>query len=184
MKNGFVLAEFVIALPLLILLLLPLGKMTFQLFQSAKIQVADYVLETDAQRVLERITEDARAAKSVEVKRVTGDSQMYEIFFRYYVPNDRTPSMIAVKAARRYTVGATQTHGYHVYAERQKDGSKVNPISGGNFFGDTTVTQLKFSELSENVLHITLEMQSVTTDRKIKLDTAVFMSACEEKIGL
>ena len=183
-KNGFVMAEFVIALPLLILLLFSLGSMTFQIFKLAKAQVADYVLETEAQNILNRITEDARAAYSVKVKSAVGGGKIDEIFFNYCTVTNSPQMMAALKTPRRYTVGATGSHGYHVYAERQEKGAKSNPISGGNFFGDTTVTLLKFSEPSENVLHITLELQSTMTDRKFKVNTSVFMPACKEKVGL
>lgn len=184
MKNGFVLAEFVIALPLLILLLFSLGQMSFEIFQLSKAQVADYILEIEAQRILERISEDARAAQSVKVRKAVGGGELYEIFFNYHIATDTSKMMIALKTPRLYTIGSTETHAFHVYAERQDNGPKTNPISGGNFFGDTTVTQLTFSEPAENVLHITLEIQSQVTDKKFKVSTAVFMSACEVKDGL
>jgi len=180
MKNGFVLIEFVIALPLLILLLFALGKLTFELFQMSRVQVADYVLETETQRILDRIVEDAKAAKYVEIKKVRTNEefQLYEIFFEYQVATSAQPMAVAVRAQRLYTPSAMAGHGYYIYAERQQHGNKSNPISGGNFFGDTQVTQLKFSVPSDKVLHITLEMRSSLTGRKIKLNTSVYMSAC------
>ena len=200
MKKGFVLAEFVIALPLLILLMFALGQTTFKIFQSAKIHAADYVLENEAQEILNRISEDARAAKTVAVKTAIGGKEIQEIFFNYHVlGNDLKPAkdyfkdktfesnilkVVDLIYTSRYTVGATEGHGYYVYAERKANGAKVNPISGGNFFGDTTVTKLKFSQPSENVLHIELEIQSLETDKKFKVSTAVFMSACERKSGI
>ena len=199
-QNGFVLAEFVIALPLLILLLFSLGQMTYKIFSIAKTQSADYVLENEAQRVLERITDDAKSAHSVEIKQAIGGKEIQEIFFNYHVlGNDLKPAkdyfkdktfessilkVVDLIYTSRYTVGATEGHGYYVYAERKANGAKVNPISGGNFFGDTTVTKLKFSQPSENVLHIELEIQSLETYKKFKVSTAVFMSACERKSGI
>ena len=184
MKNGFVSVEFMIALPLLILLLFVLGRMTLQLFQMTKIQVADYVLETEAQNILKKITEDAKAAHSVKVKSAIGGGKIDEIFFSYHTSADYGGMIAGLKTPRRYTVGAAENHGYYVYAERQETGAKVNPISGGNFFGDTIVTELKFSEPSENVLHISLEMQSLLSKKKFKVNTSVYMSACKEKVGL
>ena len=65
---GFVFIEFVIALPLLILLLYALGTLTLTTAKIAREQVQDYVLETEAQEIIDRITQDARAAYSVEIK--------------------------------------------------------------------------------------------------------------------
>ena len=63
-----------------------------------------------------------------------------------------------------------------------------NPITGNNYFGETRVTQFKFSqpknkisgEPLKNVLHITLELESEITHHKIKISTAVYMPSCEE----
>lgn len=182
--QGFVLVEFAISLPLLILLLYALGQMALQISKFSREQAADYVLEYEAWDVLQKISEDARAAYSVEVHEAVGGGELYEIFFNYNVASDAQRMMTAVRVPRRYTVGATSTHGYYIYSERQQGGAKVNPISGGNFLGETSVTQLKFSEPSENVLHITLELQSAETGKKFKVNTSVYMSACEVKIGL
>lgn len=65
-QRGFVLIEFVIALPLLILLIYSLTQMIIQTSRIIKNQVADYVLQNEAHEILEQITRDARAACSVE----------------------------------------------------------------------------------------------------------------------
>ena len=200
MKKGFVLAEFVLALPLLILLIFSLGQMSLKIFSLAKEQAADYVLQTEAQEILERISEDAKAAQSVEVKKAVGNADIQEIFFNYRVlGNEVKPArdyfkdetfnssrldIVNLIYTSRYTVGLGNEHGYYVYAERKHKGSTPNPISGGNFFGDTTVTRLNFSQPVENILRVELEMQSMVTDKKIKVVTEIFMAACEEKIGL
>lgn len=184
MKNGFIFVEFLIALPLLILLLFSLGSMTLQIFQMTKIQIANYILETETQKIIKNISEDAKTAQSVKIKKAIGDANIYEIFFNYRTSITESGIITILKTPRRYTVGKTETHGNYIYRERLEDGPKVNPISGGNFFGDTIVTELKFSEPSENVLHISLEMQSLISKKKFKANTSVFMSACEEKIGL
>ena len=196
-QNGFVLAEFVIALPLLILLLFALGQMTFKIFHIARSQAADYVLETEAQEVLERISEDAKSAYSVEIKQAVGGKEMQEIFLNYRVvgnnlkkelfknksavgfTTDRNDTLILIHT-HRYTVYLPQNSGYRIYAERKEDGAKVNPITGGNYFANTTVTKLKFSQPKEKILHIELELQSVDTGKKFKVSTSVFMSACEK----
>ena len=183
MKKGFVLAEFVIALPLLILLMFALGQTTFKIFQSAKIHAADYVLENEAQEILNRISEDARAAKTVAVKTAIGGKEIQEIFFNYHVVGNAVGREISILIyTHRYTVSHSQTGGLHIYAERKKDGSKTNPITGDNFLGDTSVTKLKFTQPKENILHIELEMESLVTGKKFKVSTSVFMSACENVV--
>gem|GEM_PF-2003875 len=192
-QKGFVLAEFAIALPLLILLLFALGNMTYKIFSIARTQSADYVLENEAQNILQRISDDAKSAHSVEIKQAVGGKELQEIFFNYHIlGNGLTPKkdyfkntsvneaeILDLIYTHRYTVYLPEKGGYRVYAERMKNGSKTNPISGGNFFGDTTVTKLKFTQSKEKILHIELEMQSLVTEKKFKVSTSVFMSAYE-----
>ena len=198
MKNGFVLTEFVIALPLLILLLFSLGQITFQIFHFAKTQAANYVLQTEAQEILERISEDARAARTVEIKKAVGNQEdIQEIFFNFNVTGNNLskdyfknksakgfttsrPDILNLIYTSRYTVAQISNHPYYVYAERQRNDAKLNPLSGGNFFGDTAVEKLKFSQPSKNVLHITLELKSMVTEKKFKVSTSIFMPACEK----
>ena len=185
MKKGFVLVEFVIALPMLILLIYALGNMTYKIFNLAKNQAADYVLEVEAQEILSQITNDARAAYSVKIKH-------QEIFFNYHAIannqsadyfknnfNSKIEDLVDLIYTSRYVVRATETHDKYIYRERKEDGPVVNPISGGNFFGDTIVSELTFKR-DKKILHITLELQSVVTKHKLKINTAVFMPACED----
>lgn len=183
-QRGFVLTEFVIALPLFVLLIYALAQMIMQISRLSHEQAANYVLENEAHEILEQIKRDARAASYAEVRKAVGDKEIWEIFFVYRVLSDSPARTTNLKTPSRYTVGATENHGYQVYAERLRDGPKVNPISGGNFLADTTVTELKFSQPSEKVLHITLELQSIQTDRKFKINTSVFMPACEKIDGI
>ena len=194
-QNGFVLAEFAIALPLLILLLFALGQMTYKIFSTAKTQSADYVLENEAQNILQRISDDAKSAHSVEIKQAIGGKEIQEIFFNYHVAgndlsrdyfknnyNGFTNEIVDLIYTHRYTVYLPSQGGYKVYAERMKNGQVTNPISGGNFFGDTSVTKLKFSMPKEKILHIELEMQSLVTKKKFKVSTSVFMATCESAV--
>ena len=71
----------------------------------------------------------------------------------------------------------------NLYAERQEN-SYTSPITGENYFGDTELISLQFSELNENVLRIELVMKSLETNHTIKIATAVFMPSCERKEGL
>lgn len=192
---GFVFVEFVIALPLIVLLIYALAQMIMQISPLGQKQAIDYTLENEAHEILEQITRDARAACYAEVRQAVGGREMEEIFFVYRVAgnnlskdyfknksynNYNTHDIVNLYYTHRYTVGATENHGYQIYAERLQNGPKRNPISGGNFLSDTTVTELTFSQPSDKVLHITLELQSIETDRKFKINTSVFMPACEK----
>lgn len=185
-ERGFIIAEFVIALPLLILLLYALGTLTLTTARIAREQVADYVLETESQEVIDRITRDARAAQTVKANPILGSSNLYEIIFEYSTldigkaVNYPKQYRREVIDTRRYTVD-----NFHVIAKRVEDNYNSNPITGGSSYGDTKVTTFKFTGLAKNVLHITLEMESLVTNQKVKFTTAVYIPACKNfKISL
>lgn len=195
------LIEFAIALPLLILVSLGLAQVGAQAFKLGKEQLADYVLEAEAHYVMERITHQARAAKEVEVKHFTDNIDQIKFIYQT-VGNREINELVEVTDATHgkywmykfYDVWETQyfiphrDHDREIYdtlnAKRQELGALSNPISGDNSFGDTKINSLKYRELRENVLHVTLEMESLVTERKIKIATAIFMPGCEKKVGL
>ena len=195
-QRGFILAEFVIALPLLILLLYALGTLTLNSWKIAREQVADYVLETEAQEIIDRITQDARAAYSVEIKKSAAgiNSNLENIFFMCDsltttkegtgIDGEYIEYYKRVLDPRIYAVHSAQGGLYHVYFKRQDDNYFSNPIIGENSYGNTYVTQMKFSKefLYKKILHITFEMQSANHEQKVKFTTAVYMPACEEII--
>ena len=182
MKNqkGYVLIEFVIALPLILMLLYGLAEMTLQIYRLSKVQAADYVLAYETQNVLTRITEDLRAASYVKRASAKSGNDNDKIIINYHtIGNLKDKSKIAdVIDTRVYNVAD-----YKIYAKRQDDDTFRNPITGDTFFGKTSVTKLKFSKPAEKVVHITLEMSNSVTNEKIKLSTAVFMPACKNMEG-
>lgn len=177
-SGGFALVEFAIALPLLILLGYGLATVGLQIFKLGKNQLADYVLEAEAQYVIERITRQARAAKEV-----VADNSKHKIKFVYHTVRDDPVNPIQNVADVWETQYFIPYKTGDIYAtlnaKRQDDGSLSNPITGGNSFGDTKINSLQFAELNKNVLHIALEMESLVTGHKIKIRTAVFMPGCE-----
>ena len=180
-EGGFLFAELAIALPLLMMLIYSLANLTIKIFEITRNQVADYVLETEVQDVVERISLDARAATLVKSNNHGGNSNMADLIFYY---NSVSTSYVAagiVRETRRYVPTFTNDGKNHMVVKRNDDSYHTTPVTGGNFFGDTRITLFKVSELSENVLHITLEMESVVSGRKIKIGTAVFMPNCTDK---
>lgn len=179
-QRGFVLIEFVIALPLILMLLYGLAETTLQIYRLSKNQAADYVLACEAQEVLTRITDDLRAASAVKRKKQFSGKDIDTLTINFHTIQKDSSNIADVIDTRIYTVSKS----YKLQAKRQEyDNSSLNPITGGNFFGDTSVTQLKFTNPSENVVHIMLEMTSLVTNRAIKLSTAVFMPACKKMEG-
>ena len=179
-QRGFVLIEFVMALPLIMMLLYGLTETTLQIYRMTKEQAADYVLAVEAREVLTRITDDLRAAKSVVITSDSGNDgkRRDKIVIKYHAIKNDSTKIIDVIDTRVYKVSKNSNK---LQAKRQDDEFESNPVTGGNFFGDTSVTQLIFSKLDKNVVHITLEMTSLVTNETIKLSTAVFMPACKDE---
>lgn len=181
--GGFVLVEFAIALPLLILLGWGLATVSVKIFQLGKIQLADYVLESEAQYVMERVTRQARIAENVKIDktRLTGIEQ---IEFTYHTVNDdpknRLLGVVDVLETQFFIPHIVGVTCVNINAKRQDDGFLSNPITGENYFGETKVNVFDF-DLDETgkFLHITLELESLVTfngkPRKIRINTAVFM---------
>ena len=179
-ERGFVLIEFVIALPLILMLLYGLSQTMLTIFSTAKSQAADYVLEVEAQDVLSRITKDARAAFYVKREVTYTGQDIDTLVIKYHSIDDRDlRNIVDVTERRVFKVSKS----YKLNAKRSNDSTFANPITGGNFFGDTLITSLRYSKLGERVMHIELEMESSATLKRIKLSTAVFMPACEEMVG-
>lgn len=179
-QRGFVLIEFVIALPLIIMLLYGLVQTTMTVFSTAKSQAADYVLEVEAQDVLTRITNEARTAFYVKREITYSGQEIDTLVIKYHSIKDENSSDV-VDIAERRVYKVSKSH--KLNAKRTNDSSFLNPITGGNFFSDTIITFLKYKKLDERVLHIELEMESLATNKRIRLSTAVFMPACEEMEG-
>ena len=166
--------EFAIALPLLVFLMYGLATVGVKIFELGKTQLADYVLEEEVHDVLSRLIYDARAAKSVKA-----DNNHVELTFTYQtiMPNKNNNNF------------STATRVYMIHGTLKQEGSKINykrqtynptnPMTGDNYFGETRINEFRFTNPSENVLHVTLEMESEETHHKIKISTAIYMPACE-----
>ena len=191
-NGGFVLAEFAIALPLLILIGWGLAIVSVQIFRQGKAQLADYVLEEEAQYVMEQITQQARVAKEIEIKKFT--DKIHQLKIVYQTLNER-PEVVTAKSGdyslfSLADVSETQYYIPHKNAEknfydtlnakRQELGALSNPITGNNYFGGTKINVLQYEvDADKKILHVALELESLDTGRTLRLNTAVFMPACE-----
>ena len=190
-SGGFVLVEFAIALPLLVLLLYSLAMVSLKIFELGKNQLANYVLEAEAQYAMERITQAARYAKEVQTY---GDTSKVKFIYHSVIDTDYNvpiPNLLNMQyrlyinrdilETRYFFASKRKGRDYpNLYAERQEE-IYTSPITGDNYFGDTKVNYLHCSKLKDNekVLRIELEMESLVTERKIKIATAVFMPGLE-----
>ena len=195
-SDGFIVLEFAIALPLLILVMYGLAIVSVNIFLLGKEQLADYALEEEARYVMELITQKVRAAKEVEAYNSINkikivyhavddwyderDNGYYHISFKdddgsyYNLFGDR--DVLETQYIFPYQKSGNSYS--NLYAERQES-SRTNPITGENFFGYTKLNYLQFSKLNDNVLRIELELESLETGHKIKIATAVFMPSYE-----
>lgn len=191
--GGFVVAEFAIALPLLILLMYGLATVSVKSFVVGRDQLADYVLEAEAQYVMEQIRQVARTAREVEISPGGG----YVKFVYHVVKDGKTKGILLpndhyvfinndVLETQYFMLYAKSGRtAQNLYAKRKDDGIYLNPITGENYFGYTKVNYLKCEvDEAKKLLHVSLEMErrvteqeieSPFTKRKIKLDTAVYM---------
>lgn len=189
-EKGFLLAEFVIALPLLILLIYTLTNIFLNVRQFAKNQAADYVLAEEAHEILERISKDARSAYSVKLMKNDGGTEI--IFVFHADAKNSSRNIIDVLDKRKYVLYVKKYNLteegeepiYHIYAHREfKVAIPTSPTSGDMLSADTTVTKFDFDIREEKILHISLEIKSLKTKRTLKMNTSVFMPACEKILG-
>ena len=193
LQSGIVFAELAIALPLIILLVYGLAQVSIKLFEQGRNQLADYVLEEEAHYLLQRISHQARAAKEIEAYNSSnGVKFVYHTADEVYENGTTTALTVDDVWETQYYLAHQKKDSQAIVlnAKRQDDGTFTNPITGDNSFGETSLVNLKFSELKNdsgedtNVLHITLELESLVTGRKLKLSTAVYMPSCTKKFGL
>ena len=178
-SGGFVLIEFAIALPLLIFLLYGLATVSIKIFELGRTQLADYVLESEAQYVMNRLSDDARAAKTIELEKVNDALDKITIVYHTVETDTSNNLTIADLWETQIFVPNFENDAYRTLnAKRKDEGPLGNPITGGNFFGDTKINRFKFDKRGK-ILHVALEMESLLTGKKIRLNTAIFMPACE-----
>ncbi len=191
-SGGFVFAEFAIALPLLIFLVYGLATVSLKIFQLGKTQIADYVLESEAQYLMERVTQEARVAKEItSITPLTDDLDTIEFLYHTGGTDDKSDVSIADIWETRFFVPHVKNlgEGLFYYAninakhQREMEGNPITgsiPADGTNFlpFGDTKINRFKLDK-DGKILHVSLEMESLDTGKKIRLNTAVFMPACE-----
>lgn len=188
-EKGFVLVEFVIALPILILLIYTLSQMFLHTRDLSIRQAADYQLENDANEILNRITKDARAAVKVTLAKSAGRQDL--IFVFHTIGNSTQLNIIDVQDTRRYILYSKKSNltsdgyesVYHLYVHRKNVSTPTSPVTGDDISGDTNIKSLNFSIREKNILHISLEIKSVKTQRILKINTSVYMPACKETIG-
>lgn len=196
-KKGFVMAEFAITLPLLILLIVAMLNLLFILKGTqdknkfSENQATDYIMASEANEIIRRITRDARSAVEVELLK---SNERQDIIFTFHAntyDKNNDYGIVDTLDTRRYILYAKDSAEkiYRVYVHRQYVLTPTSPITGndGNVRndipGDTSVDELKFTIRNENILHISLKIRNVRTDRIFSVNTSVYMPACEKIKG-
>ena len=178
-------AEFAIALPLLILLGWGLATVGTKIFYLGKIQLADYVMEEEVHDVLSRLIYDARAAKNLEA--VEGSPTLtfyYRTMREIQATNSSMPTNVYGTPVGDVIAEREEKRVYwlkdgQINYERQTT-TDPNPLTGDNYFGMTKVTRFDFDfDKKTKILNVTLEMESLVSAHKIKIDTAVYVSGYE-----
>lgn len=194
-KKGFVMVEFAIALPLLILLIYAMLNLLFFLKnpdknQSAENQATDYIAASEANEIIRRITRDARSAVEVELLESNYRQDIEFTFHANTYDNNNRYNVVDTLDKRRYILYAKDSvkKNYRVYVHRQYVSTPTSPITGndGNendIPGDTSVEELKFTIRNKNILHISLKIKNVRTDRIFSVNTSVYMPVCEKIKG-
>ena len=192
-SGGFIVLEFAIALPLLILVMYGLAIVSVNIFKLGKEQLADYVLEAEARYVMESITQKARVAKEIEIEK---SRNKLKIVYHAVDNNDDNYRFNKNEPENRYwlfsdkDVLETQyffhlkSGGYtKLYAKRQET-NYTTPVTGDDSISQTNIISLKYddSDKDKKILRIELEMKSEVSGHKIKTAAAVFMPGCESLV--
>ena len=172
-QRGFVLAEFAIALPLLILLTYSLCVIDLRTWGIFNAQVADYVLETQAQNILNMIADDARAASEIHIKK---DRIVFSCCTHSGSGTFKTEDTQRIYAVHTPNNDSNS----HVYFKHGDDDKYNNPLTGKTRYGENYIKSLKFEAINPQVLHITIEMGNTRNNQLVKFSTAVFAPACQQ----
>ena len=155
-ERGFLLLEWIIALPLIVMLLWSFNNLFINSYDKCKFLIADFILQQEMESALSRIVEIARISYEFEDK-----NDVYT--FKY-----------------KSMKNISHENGQYKYF---KDEGKIyrgvssgnsNPITGDSWQSNTIVTKFKCQQ-NGKLLHIRLEAKSTLSNHEIFLTTEVYM---------
>ena len=188
-ERGFVLIEFIIGLPLILILLWSLNNLFINTWQKYQYSVADFILRQEMESVMQRMVEDVKRAHYV-------DMIQDNLYLRYHKLNKsddfaffnaNNPELKVIKydstlsdsermeKVRSITSSATEGADYIRNMQEIYYKSTNNPITGESILSKTQVTKFKTELVKDKLLKITLEAKSAVSGHSITLRTKVYI---------
>ena len=171
-EHGFVFLEFLIGLPLIIILLWSMNSIFANSWYKCKYMIADFILQQEMESAMARVVETAKMAYKTDIS-----SNGSSVRFYYYKLN-KFLDIIKID-----NESDTSTHDKYIYF--LKDGKiyrgvtsgNSNPITGDSWLANTYVKNFNCSTKTSDsrLLYIRLEGMSNVSNSKIILVTEVYM---------
>ncbi len=169
-QRGFILAEFAIGLPLLMLGLWAMGHLLSSTWTTCRHLIADFTLQMEVRDAMSRIVEDMRAARSLEWDGVLSIDVYYDR------GGEIIESAVGSNTARRpiFYYRSTNDEGrFCIYRQRQKN-EKSMPITGSDLLSDVEVKKFLPEPIDDRLWRVTIEAESHISEHKFKLMTMVY----------
>lgn len=172
-EHGIILLEFVIALPLIVILLWSMSNLFVSSWQKCKCLIADFVLQQEMQSAMVRVIDAAKVAYKFKV-----DDGKY-VFYYYHFNQDVTD-------AAKFSNGSESDNCHEQYKYFNKEGKiyrgvsssalsgEPNQITGDSLMFNTFVDKFEITQ-KDKLLKIKLQARSLASGNKILFITEVYM---------
>ena len=168
-ERGFVFLEFVIGLPLMIILILSMSNLFINTFKQCKDMVADFILQQEMQSALVRIIDDAKIAYNVEITKLPYNRVQF--WHQQMTEEGKIGDTDETKTGKPWY--------------KSKDGKiyrngESSPITGDDFLSDTSIS-FEPKLINDRLLYIRMTGKSRVSGHSIVLTTEVFMKGCKNE---
>ena len=159
-ERGFVFAELVIGLPLIVILLLSMNNIFVNSWTKCRYEFADFILQQEIESAMNRIVDDARIAYNVDI---SADKLR---FYQHVMP-----------AFNKLQNRDTGKPWYKLKNSKIYYNGESSPITGENILSGIAVRKFEYYQKPNHskILYIKIEAESSFTHHRITLSTEVFM---------
>ena len=171
-ESGFVFLELAVGLPLIIMLLWSMNNLFHNAWNKCNMMIVDFILQQEMHSVMMRIVDTSKIAYDFQI---TDNGQ--SLMLNYYeVKEDKHLKYLNGEGTnnpsdkRRYF-----KDGGKIYTGRTESTGNANPLTGDSSFGRTSVKSFKCTALSNNLIHIRLDAQSLVSKNNIVLTTVIYI---------
>lgn len=170
-EHGFVFAELVIGLPLIVILLLSLNNIFVTAWTNCKYMFADFILQQEVESAMNRIVTDAQIAYDIEPPEQYGRLKFYQHEMKAFD-----------KLKKRYNNGKPwyKLKDYRIYHNGES-----SPITGGNILAGVLVKEFEYHQRKDinkpKLLYVKIEAESSLTHHRIIMTTEVFMRGLQDE---